>query len=150
MDDIEDAEFQVKKSTLPPDFLKPKRSHHKKKPVDVVILEDEKKKVGRPKIEIDYNEVTRLAKMLYNRLSICKMMGFGITRASTDLEFIEAFNEGKEQAAHTIVSKQLELALNGNVAMLIHLGKNICGQSDKMAVQTENVVVVIEGDDRFV
>ena len=34
------------------------------------------------------------------------------------------------------MAKQMQLAMDGNITMLIWLGKNLCGQSDKSTVET--------------
>lgn len=55
-------------------------------------------------------------------------------------KYNETFTEWAERfRAHTrmaIRKQQLQLALNGNVKMLIHLGKQYCGQAEK--VETDN------------
>ena len=46
--------------------------------------------------------------------------------------YAETMAEGKQKARASIRRKQFELAMKGNVTMLIWLGKNMLGQSDKL------------------
>lgn len=51
---------------------------------------------------------------------------------------------GREQGKMRLRQKQMEVAMKGNVPMLIFLGKNMLGQSDKHEVKNENVEHVIK------
>lgn len=46
---------------------------------------------------------------------------------------------GREQGKMRLRQKQMEVAMKGNVPMLIFLGKNMLGQSDKHEIKNENV-----------
>jgi hypothetical protein len=49
-------------------------------------------------------------------------------------EVIEMFEEGKELRTTMLQMKQMEVAMEGNVPMLIHLGKNYLDQTEKAQI----------------
>jgi hypothetical protein len=50
----------------------------------------------------------------------------------------DVLDEGRSHAKASIRRKQFELALAGNITMLIWVGKNLCGQADKSEVTGKN------------
>lgn len=57
------------------------------------------------------------------------------------MNFAEFSDKKKSAVRMKLREKQIQMALKGNVALLIFLGKNILGQSDKQDItQTSNVV----------
>lgn len=65
------------------------------------------------------------------------------------LNFAQYRDKKKEQVRTNIMKKQYDVAMSGNVSMLIWLGKNWCGQSDKME-STANTKITIDSDDKEV
>ena len=60
----------------------------------------------------------------------------------------EAINRGKANMHKSLRKKQVDLALEGNVQMLIHLGKTELGQNDKIEVN-QNVRAEVEYEVKF-
>ena len=60
----------------------------------------------------------------------------------------EAINLGKAQLHKSLRKKQIEVALEGNPQLLIHLGKTELGQNDKIEVN-QNVKAEVEYEVRF-
>jgi len=57
------------------------------------------------------------------------------------MTFAEYSNKRKSTVRLKLREKQIQMALNGNITMLIFLGKNMLGQSDHSTItQTSNVV----------
>lgn len=46
--------------------------------------------------------------------------------------YLDAYNLGKANLCSGLRKKQVEIAMKGNITMLIWLGKNLLGQSDKL------------------
>jgi hypothetical protein len=55
-------------------------------------------------------------------------------REKYDMSFPEYKHKRQETLRINIIKKQYQVAMSGNVSMLIWLGKNMCGQSDKNTV----------------
>lgn len=100
-------------------------------------------KMGRPRIEIDWELVEKLAQIMCTQIEICSVIGCSvdtITRAckekygSTFAEYIKTHqNTGKASLRRA----QFQAALKGNPTMLIWMGKQFLGQADKV----ENTLV---------
>jgi hypothetical protein len=60
----------------------------------------------------------------------------------------KAIDEGKSELHKVLRKKQVELALEGNVQMLIHLGKVELGQNDKIELN-QNIKAEVEYEVRF-
>jgi cytidylate kinase len=60
-------------------------------------------------------------------------------------EIQEAIDQGKSELHKSLRKKQIDIAMEGNVAMLIHLGKTQLGQSEKLTLagDKENPLAVI-------
>lgn len=50
--------------------------------------------------------------------------------------FLEYKDKRRERIKINLMQKQYEMAMNGNVTLLVWLGKNLLGQSDKSTVST--------------
>jgi len=70
---------------------------------------------------------------------------FGVALIAIQTVYAEAYATGKNIGDAAIARKQYELAITGNRAMLIWLGKNRLGQSDKTEIknQMQEINVVI-------
>ena len=101
-------------------------------------------KMGRPKKIIDKEQFETLCEMQCIQTEICSVLKvtektliawcketYGDTFSNT----IKRFSEGGKMSLRR---KQLEVAINGNVTMLIWLGKQYLGQRDKTEY-TENI-----------
>lgn len=100
---------------------------------------------GRPKIELDWNlinGVLQFGARLLDCSELCKVSDdviqsrikeeFGIT-------FTEYRNRKMSSMRMKLLQKQFDVAMQGNIAMLIFLGKNHLGQADK--IENKNIEV---------
>ena len=113
-----------------------------------------KKKVGRPRAIIDWEQVSQLAISGANVTGIAHEIGVsidalrnrakdeGIIGEGTDFPTLSAYLQEKQKVlASNILKKQVEVAFGTkegskpNATMLIWLGKNLCGQTDKQEVR---------------
>ena len=99
----------------------------KKKPIDA-----EPAKVGRPKIKIDAALVEKLAGIGCPNKEIASIVGCSVD--TLDRHFADVITKGRENGKTRIRQKQIQMALGGNVAMLIWVGKNMLGQTDKQEI----------------
>jgi len=53
------------------------------------------------------------------------------------ITFVQYRNKIMSKTLHNLFSKQYEVAMNGNTAMLIWLGKNYMGQTDKLDIDAD-------------
>lgn len=111
--------------------------------------------MGRPKKEINKDLFEALLEIPF---STCEHIA-GVFKCSTDTivrwikaeyecTFADLKAQRKENMKLKIAGKQYEMAMKGNVAMLIWLGKNELGQTDKNEHKvTDRVTIVIDKDD---
>lgn len=86
--------------------------------------------MARPKIEIDSEEVYKLAKMY---CSIEEMADFfGCSRDTIERRFAAIIAKARSEGRQKLRKLQWESAENGNVVMQIFLGKQYLKQSDKV------------------
>ena len=94
-----------------------------------------KRKVGRPQKELDLGQIKQLAAIQCTEEEIAAVMEVGLNtirrRKASDPAFAEAMEAGKAHGRVSIRRQQYKVAMNGNVAMLIWLGKQVLGQRDK-------------------
>lgn len=88
--------------------------------------------MGRPKLTIAPSDVTKLASYGLNNREIAEFLG--CSEASLSTVFKENVLKGKADLKMKLRRKQIDVALGGNVSMLIWLGKNILDQSDKQVI----------------
>ena len=97
----------------------------------------QKPKMGRPRVNIDWRAIDYYLKCQATIVQICAITGHGestLQRAALrekKCTFGEYATKKKEAIKQLIIGKQIDLALSGNVTMLIWLGKQFCGQTDK-------------------
>jgi homoserine acetyltransferase len=91
--------------------------------------------MARIKIEMDPEGVRRLAQIGCTVREIAHFYSVGHAtlerRIQDDPEFGDAYYVGKANLKTGLRKKQVEMALAGNVTMLIWLGKQLLGQRDK-------------------
>lgn len=85
--------------------------------------------MGRPKLNIDEKEVEKLAALHCTNEEIASW--FSCSADTIENRFSGVIKRGKEKAKTSLKRKQYEIAMSGNVSMLIWLGKNLLGQKDK-------------------
>lgn len=97
-----------------------------------------KNKGGRPIIEIDWEEMDKLCGMQCTLGEISAWFNCSedtIERAckrEKKVGFAEYFKQKREKGCISLRRKQFEVAMSGNVTMLIFLGKQYLQQSDKV------------------
>ena len=97
-----------------------------------------KRKVGRPRIEIDYSLLEQMCKIHCTRdecAAVLKVSHDTMERAlKRDLKtnFASFFKKYSAEGKSSLRRAQYKAALGGNVAMLIWLGKQQLGQRDNI------------------
>lgn len=91
-------------------------------------------KAGRPRKEIDLGIVERLAKIQCTVAEVAAVLGVNVETLCRSTEFVETYNTAKEGGKMSLRRKQHQVAIkDGNVPMLIFLGKQYLGQKDVAA-----------------
>ena len=96
----------------------------------------EKRKVGRPKFQIDYETVEKLAHIQCTKEEIASFLGCSVDTLDRRPEFAEHYKKGLEGGKMSLRRMQFKLA-EKNSAMAIFLGKQYLGQKD--VVEQQNV-----------
>ncbi len=90
---------------------------------------------GRPRIEIDTEQVEKLAMMHCKTTEIAAF--FDVSVDTIDRNYAENLRKGRDKGKMSLRRKQYDVAMKGNVSMLIWLGKNLLDQSDKQEVKED-------------
>lgn len=85
-------------------------------------------KAGRPKKELDKEQVYKLALMHCNMQEMSDF--FGVDVKTLRNNYSQEIQKGKAEGKIRLRKKQFEVAEKGNVSMLIWLGKQVLGQND--------------------
>lgn len=94
--------------------------------------------MGRPPIEIDKKDFEKLCGLHCTKTEIASWFECSEDtierwcKATYENTFAAIYQQKKHRGAISIRRKQMEVAMNGNIAMLIFLGKQYLGQSDKV------------------
>ena len=98
-------------------------------------MSGKKKTVGRPKkYNIDTKQVEQLAGFGCSNTEIASF--FGCDESLIRKSYSDSVAKGKDSGKIRLRQYQWSAAKKGNVAMLIWLGKQILGQSDKQEITT--------------
>ena len=105
------------------------------------------KKMGRPRLEFNLEEVTKLAEIgatYYEMASFFDCSTSIIDKRMSEDEtdpvkgdFLRAYKRGFGKIKRSLRRCQIETAMNGNPALLIWLGKNLLDQTDKIDSKQE-------------
>jgi hypothetical protein len=101
----------------------------------------EVKGVGRPKAIIDWNEVGELLKKQCKVVEIASVLGISpdtlYLRCKEDnkMEFTVFSEQKKGEGIELLRAKQFEVAMSGDKLMLIWLGKQYLGQTDRQSTE---------------
>ena len=97
-----------------------------------------KKSVGRPKkYSLDTRQVEQLAEYGCTDTEIASF--FDIPRTTLERNYEHYITKGRESGKIRLRQYQWSAAKKGNVAMLIWLGKQLLGQSDKQEITTTDL-----------
>ena len=96
-------------------------------------MENKKKSVGRPKkFDLDVAQVEQLASFGCTNTEIASF--FNCSDTTLTRNYGENLIKGRDAGKIRLRQYQWKAAKNGNVAMLIWLGKQLLGQSDKQEI----------------
>lgn len=84
---------------------------------------------GRPKKEIDYDVVEKLANIQCTQEEIASFLELSVRTLQRDDEFCRVYKKGQENGRMSLRRMQFKLA-EKNTAMAIFLGKQYLGQKD--------------------
>lgn len=90
--------------------------------------------------DIDPEQVRKLAKFGATNVMIADL--YGCDEGTIRKGYSDSLTKGRAERKLTLHQRQYEAADNGNIAMLIWLGKQDLGQSDKIEQKTEVTTVV--------
>lgn len=86
--------------------------------------------MARPKKEIDYDLVSKLAHIHCTQEEIADILGISSRTLQKDAEFLRVYKKGMNVGKMSLRRKQFDAINKGNVTMLIWLGKQLLGQRD--------------------
>lgn len=89
-----------------------------------------KRKVGRPKKEINLTLVEDLAMIQCTQQEIADIVGVSLNTLKKQSQFLTLYKKGQTEGKKSLRRKQFEKAGEGNTTMLIWLGKQYLGQRD--------------------
>lgn len=89
--------------------------------------------MARPKLNIDPEQVKRLALIQCTVEEMASVLR--CDKRTLERRFAAIIKEGRESGRMSLKRKQFELAMGGNVAMLIWLGKQTLGQREPQRVE---------------
>ncbi len=109
------------------------------------LMSKAKKKTGRPKLEIPTLKVEQLASYGCTNKEIAQF--FECDEATIRKRFSDNITKGRASGKIRLRQLQLEAAERGNVSMLIWLGKQVLGQSDKQEISMNKPIDDINFDE---
>lgn len=92
---------------------------------------------GRPKKEIDYVAVEKLASIQCTQEEIANFLELSVRTLQRDEEFCRLYKKGMDNGKMSLRRTQFKIAEKGNASMAIFLGKQYLGQRD--VIETNNV-----------
>lgn len=104
-------------------------------------------------IEFDGWDVLETMAGFYSAEDCAKKLGVSVDtlerriKEKYSIGFAEFKPKCRELMMSNILAKQYEVAMGGNVQMLIWTGKQYCGQSDKQEIEHSGSVIKIEKQD---
>jgi hypothetical protein len=105
-------------------------------------IQSEVKKVGRPKLDIDPEQVTRLARLHCTMNEMASFFGCHIDTLRDN--FSKEIDKGRSEGNISLRRKQWQMAVEkGNVVMLIWLGKQMLGQRNEIIESDSNAPLPI-------
>jgi len=100
---------------------------------------------GRPKIQLDYALIEKLATIQCTQEEIANIVGVDVRTLQRDEEFCRIHKKGIEQGKSSLRRLQWKSAENGNATMQIWLGKQYLGQREpKQEIELDSNKDVIE------
>jgi hypothetical protein len=91
--------------------------------------------MARPKLQIDPADVEALAAVHCTVAEIAAELD--CSKRTLETRFCAAIEKGRERAKTSLKRAQFRVALDGNPAMLIWLGKQYLGQADRSEMKVD-------------
>lgn len=98
---------------------------------------------GRPKKEIDYETVEKLANIQCTQEEIASFLGISVRTLQRDEKFLELFEAGREKGKASLRRIQWRHA-EKSASMAIFLGKQYLGQKDNVEVTNTEITKLDE------
>jgi len=105
-------------------------------------------KTGRPRIEIDWDQLDKLCMLMATLVDIASWFDCSvdtierIIKREHEITFAEYYKKKSARGRISLRRKQYEVAMAGNVSMLIWLGKQTLGQKDQQEIEGELKVTI--------
>lgn len=99
--------------------------------------------MGRPRKEIDWDAVDKMAGIMCTQVEICDLIGVcedtlnSRSKEKHGVTFSEYLRQKSQFGKRSLRRKQYEVAMSGDRTMLIWLGKQWLGQCDKVEQKTD-------------
>lgn len=93
--------------------------------------------MGRPKLELDEEQIEKLAAIHCTMEEIAFAMGCSVD--TLENRFSEVIKRGKAAGKRSLRRLQYESAQKGNVAMMIWMGKQLLGQKDISRIELSEI-----------
>jgi len=94
---------------------------------------------GRPRLQLDLRQVEELARIACTEEDMAAVLGVSVDtiqrRKRTSAEFRGVIEKGRASLRNSLRRLQVKKALEGNTTMLIWLGKQLLGQSDRQSAE---------------
>lgn len=109
------------------------------------VIEPIKKHVGRPRKKLDEDELLKLARDDCTISEIAARLGCHVDTIFSNARYTELLHKGREEGNASLKRRMFEIALGGNVTMLIWLSKQRLGykESQPEVAQQLNFNVMI-------
>jgi len=98
--------------------------------------------MARPRKKIDPDQVRALAAIQCSYAEMAAVLK--CNESTLTRRFAQEIKDGREEGKTSLKRKQYEVAMNGNVGMLIWLGKQHLGQADKLDTTNTNVNATVD------
>ena len=96
------------------------------------------KKVGRPVKEIDEDLLYKLAQIHCTMKEMVDIIG--VSEDTLKRRYAGIIDKGKAEGKMRLRRKQIEVAMSGNPALLIFLGKSMLGQSESPVAEQDKIL----------
>ncbi len=97
--------------------------------------------MGRPRLNIDRKEVEKLIGLGCTVQETANFLG--CSKRTLERGFVASIKKGRECVIISIKKKQYDVAMSGNPALLIWLGKIIVGQKEKVETERDFELTII-------
>jgi hypothetical protein len=101
--------------------------------------------MGSKKADIDWNVVGDYLNAQCSGVEIASMLGihentlYGRCKEDLGLEFVAFSQQKKSEGKQSLKKKQYDVAMSGDKTMLVWLGKQILGQTERQEIKHEGI-----------